>query len=77
MDEILNELEAIVHSGTKLDITYHLNDVMDEDSQEEIFEYFMEAESDSIQEALDEFDGDFTEDELRLVRLRFMSEIAN
>ncbi len=77
MDEILNELEAIVHSGTKLDITYHLNDVLDEDSQEEIFGYFMEAESDSIQEAFDEFDGDFTEDELRLVRLRFMSEVAN
>lgn len=77
MDEILNELEAIVHSGTKLDITYHLNDILDEDSQEEIFGYFMEAESDSIQEAFDEFDGDFTEDELRLVRLRFMSEVAN
>lgn len=77
MDAMLQELEAIVHSGTKLDITYHIDELLDEDSQEEIYDYFMEAESDSISEAYDEFDGDFSEEELRLMRLRFMSEVAN
>jgi ATP-dependent DNA helicase RecQ len=77
MDEMLSELEAIVHSGTKLDIRYHLDELLDEDSQEELYEYFMEAESDSIPEAYEEFDGDFSEEEIRLMRLRFMSEVAN
>ncbi|CAG5079554.1 DNA helicase RecQ [Parvicella tangerina] len=77
-EDFLTELEGIVASGTKLNIDYYINDVLDEDAIEEVFEYFMEdAESDSIAEAYDEFDGDYSEEELRLVRLKFMSEVAN
>ncbi|MFT5959296.1 MAG: ATP-dependent DNA helicase RecQ, partial [Polaribacter sp.] len=56
---------------------YALDDLLDEDQQEEIHEYFMEADSDSIQEALDEFDGDYDEDELRLMRIKFINEVGN
>ena len=75
--ELIKEMEAIVYSGTKLNIDYAIEDLLDEDQQEEIHDYFMEAESDSIQEALDEFDGDYDEDELRLMRIKFTSEVAN
>ena len=64
-------------SGTRVNINYHLNDVLDEDSQEEVFDYFNEAESDDIIDAYNEFDGLYTEEELRLMRIRFMSEVAN
>ncbi|WP_431165475.1 RecQ family ATP-dependent DNA helicase [Tenacibaculum halocynthiae] len=77
MPELIKEMEAIVFSGTKLNIDYAIEDLLDEDQQEEISEYFMEAETDKIQDALDEFDGDYDEDELRLMRIRFMSEVAN
>jgi len=77
MKEILTELEAIVYSGTKVNIDYHLDDVLDEDSQEEIMDYFKEAEDDSITGAEVEFEGDFTEEELRLMRIKFISEVAN
>ncbi len=77
ISELIKEMEAIVYSGTKLKLKYVLDELLDEDQQEEIFEYFMEAESDGIQEALDEFDGDYDEDELRLMRIRFTSEVAN
>ncbi|WP_299017114.1 ATP-dependent DNA helicase RecQ [uncultured Polaribacter sp.] len=74
---LIKEMEVIIYSGTKLDINYALDDFLDEDQQEEIHEYFMEAESDNIQEALDEFDGDYDEDELRLMRIKFINEVGN
>lgn len=77
MSELIKEMEAIVYSGTKLNIDYSLDDLLDEDQQEEIHEYFMEAESDKIQDALDEFDGDYDEEELRLMRIKFLSQVAN
>jgi ATP-dependent DNA helicase RecQ len=77
MSDMIQELEAIVYSGTKVNIDYHLDDLLDEDSQEEIFEYFKEADDDSIDGAESEFEGDFTEEELRLMRIKFLSEVAN
>jgi ATP-dependent DNA helicase RecQ len=77
MDQLIKEMEAIVYSGTKLNIDYAIEDLVDEDQQEEIYDYFMEAETDKIQEALDEFDGDYDDEELRLMRIKFISEVAN
>ncbi len=77
LPDVIDEIETIVASGTKVNLDYYLDDILDEDSQAEIFEYFMEAESDDIAEAMDEFDNDFTEEELRLMRIKFMSEVAN
>ena len=77
MKELIKEMEVIIFSGTKLNIDYAIDDLLDEDQQEEIHEYFMEAETDSIQEALNEFDGDYDEDELRLMRIKFINEVAN
>ncbi len=78
LEELLTELEHIVSSGTKLNIDYCLNTMLDEDAIEEIFDYFLEdAETDDIQEAYQEFDEDYTEEELRMVRIKFMSEVGN
>jgi len=77
LNEILDEMDAIVSSGTKLNIDYHINEILDEDSIEDIFEYFMEAETPDIGAAEEEFEGDFTEEELRAVRIKFYSEVAN
>lgn len=77
MDELLKEMEQIVYSGTKLNIAYWVDDILDEDQQEEIHDYFMESESDRIEEALKEFDGDYDIEELRLMRIKFISEVAN
>ena len=77
MNELIKEMEAIIYSGTKLNIDYAIDDLLDEDQQEEIFDYFMEAETDKIQEALDEFDGDYDDEELRLMRIKFTNEVAN
>ncbi|HLV43056.1 MAG TPA: DNA helicase RecQ [Brumimicrobium sp.] len=77
MDEIIDEIEMIVSSGTRVNINYYIDDILDDDNQEEIYEYFSEAETDSLKEAYDEFDGDYTEEELRLMRIKFMSEMAN
>jgi ATP-dependent DNA helicase RecQ len=77
MDALLTEMETIVMSGTRMDINYHLNDVLELDAQEEIMDYFRSADTDSIEKAHKEFDGDFSEEELRLMRLKFMSEVAN
>ncbi|MDX9752133.1 MAG: HRDC domain-containing protein, partial [Flavobacteriales bacterium] len=77
LDDLLTEMESIVQSGTRLDINYHLNDVLEEDAQEEIMDYFRNSETDDIETAHQEFDGDYSEEELRLMRLRFMSEVAN
>ena len=77
-DELLTEIEGIVNSGTKLDISYYLREFMDEDKAEEIYLYFKEdAETDSLDEAIRELGGDFTEEEIRLVRIKFMSELGN
>lgn len=77
MDELLDEIEGIVNSGTRININYYLDQKLDEDQIEEIFDYFMEAETDSIEEAYKEFDGEYSEEELRMVRIKFMSEVAN
>lgn len=73
----IKELETIVFSGTKLDISYEIDALFDEEQQEELSAYFMEAENDNIQEAFEEFDGDFEEDDLRIFRIKFMNEVAN
>ncbi|PQJ81632.1 ATP-dependent DNA helicase RecQ [Polaribacter glomeratus] len=77
MSELIKEMEVIIFSGTKLNINYALDDLLDEEQQEEIYDYFMDAKSDKIQEALDEFDGDYDEEELRLMRIKFINEVAN
>ena len=77
MQELIKEMEAIVYSGTKLNISYWIDELLDEDQQEEIHEYFLEAETDSIDDAIDEFDGDYEDEELRLYRIKFISEVAN
>ncbi|HKO75774.1 MAG TPA: DNA helicase RecQ [Flavobacterium sp.] len=77
MDDLIKEMEQIVYSGTKLNIKYWIDEMLDDDQQEEIHEYFMESESDSIEKALKEFDGDYDLDELRLMRIKFISEVAN
>jgi len=77
MSELITEVERIIYSGTKLNIDYCIDELLDEDQQEEIHDYFMEAESDKIQEALDEFDGDYDEEELRLMRIKFLSQVGN
>ncbi|TVZ25548.1 ATP-dependent DNA helicase RecQ [Gillisia sp. Hel_I_86] len=77
MNEFIKEMEAIVYSGTKLNIDYWLNDILDEEQQEEIHDYFLEAESDKIEEAIEEFDGEYEDEELRLYRIKFISEVAN
>lgn len=77
MDALIKEMEQIVYSGTKLNIKYWIDDMLDDDQQEEIHGYFMESESDNIEEALKEFDGDYDLDELRLMRIKFISEVAN
>ena len=78
IEELILEIENIVSSGTKINIDYYLNNIIDEDAQKEIYDYFLEdAESDDISEAYKEFDGDYSEDELRLMKIKFMSEMAN
>ncbi|WP_330441914.1 DNA helicase RecQ [Flavobacterium sp. C4GT6] len=77
MDALLKEMEQIVYSGTKLNIKYWIDEILDEDQQEEIHEYYMESESDNIKDALKEFDGDYDTEELRLMRIKFISEVAN
>ncbi|MCG2431372.1 DNA helicase RecQ [Aequorivita xiaoshiensis] len=77
MPEFIKEMEAIVYSGTKLNIDYWIDEVLDEDQQEEIHDYFLEASTDEIKVAMDEFDGDYDEEELRLYRIKFISELGN
>ncbi len=75
--ELIKVMEQIVYSGTKLNLSYWIDEVLDEDQQEEIHEYFIEAETDDLEEAMTEFDGDYEDEELRLYRLKFISEVAN
>jgi ATP-dependent DNA helicase RecQ len=78
LSELLDEIEAIVYSGTKININYFLNEVMDVDRIDEIFDYFNSAQTDKISDALDELgEDDYSETEIRLVRIKFLSEIAN
>ena len=77
MPDFIKEMEAIVYSGTKLNINYWVDEVLDEDQQEELHEYFLEAETDKIDEAMEEFDGDYEDEEIRLYRIKFISEVAN
>lgn len=77
MEDFIKEMEAIVYSGTKLNINYWIDEILDEDQQDEIHDYFMESKTDSIDVAIKEFDGDYDEDELRLYRIKFISEVAN
>ena len=75
--ELLDEVEAIVYSGTKLNIDYFLEEIMDEDHLNDIYDYFKESTTDKIDDAMDELGDDYTEDEIRLVRIKFISEMAN
>lgn len=77
MEELLKEMEQIVYSGTKLNIKYWIDEILDEDQQGEIHDYFMETETDKISDAMKEFDGDYDYDELRLMRIQFISQVAN
>ena len=78
MEELLDEIEAIVYSGTKLNIKYYLDEALDEDHVEDIYDYFLEdSETDDLDEALDELGGEYTEEEVRLVRVQFLSDYAN
>ncbi|MFH0867628.1 MAG: DNA helicase RecQ [Bacteroidota bacterium] len=78
LSDLLTEIESIVASGTKIDINYYINEVLDKDPQDEIFTYFKTAESDSIEDALNDLGEDvFTQDEIRMIRIKFMSEMGN
>jgi ATP-dependent DNA helicase RecQ len=77
VDEVIEDISAIVSSGTKVNINYYINDILDEDNLEEIYDYFNDAETDDIETAYKELDGDYTEEELKLVWIKYMSEMAN
>ena len=76
-DDLLTKIEEIVYSGTKLNIDYFLEEVYDEEQIDDIYDYFMDSETDSIETAMEELDGDYSEVEIRLVRIKFLSEMAN
>lgn len=77
MSELLNEMESIVYQGTKLNINYYVDDILDEDQQEEITDFLMDSESDKMSVLLDEFGDDYSEEELRIMRIKFISDVAN
>ena len=77
VEELISEMESIVYSGTKLDLSYCIDDYLDEDQQDELYDYFIESESDNIEQALKEFDGEYDEFELKLFRIKFLSDLAN
>lgn len=76
-DKLLEEIEHICHSGTKLNLDYYIESILDEEKQDDIFDYFMESDSDDAEEAFDELGDDYSEDEIRLMHIKFMSEVAN
>ena len=76
-DELLDELEAIVYSGTKINVSYYIEEAIDADIEEDIFEYFKESDTDDIETAMEELGDDYTEEEIRLVRIKFLSEMGN
>ena len=75
--ELLDRIEVIVYSGTKININYYINEIIDEDSQEELFDFFRDSETDDLNEAYRELGEDYTEDEIRLMRIKFLSEMGN
>ena len=75
--ELLDEIEAIVYSGTKINIDYFIDDVIDDDHIDDIYDYFNESETDNLEDAIEELGEDYSEDEIRLVRIKFLSEMAN
>ena len=78
MHDLLEEMEHIVNSGTKLNIDYYIEDSIEEDKEDDIYDYFMDAETDDIGEAMRELDDEgYSEEEIRIVRLKFLSEVAN
>ena len=77
VEELISEMETIVYSGTKLDLSYCIDDYLDEDQQDELYDYFIESKSDDIEQALTEFDGEYDEFELKLFRIKFLSDLAN
>ncbi len=77
VNDIIEEIEAIVFSGTKINLSYFIDEILDEEQQSEIFDYFQDSDSDSIEAAKKEFDGEYEEEELRLMRIKFLSELAN
>ena len=77
MDELLDEIDAIVDSGTKVDINYYISEELDPDQVDDIFEYFRESETDDLDDALDELGDEYTEEQIRLVRIKFISELGN
>lgn len=77
MDDLISEMESIIYQGTKLDISYYVNEIIDEDQKDEVFEYLMEADNDSMSDLLDEFGDEYEEEELRLLRIMFINEVAN
>lgn len=76
-NELLDEIESIVYSGTRINIDYFIDEAMDEDHIDEIYEYFKEANTDDLEEAIEELGSDYTEEEIRLIRIKFLSEMAN
>ena len=77
MSELLDEIEAIVDAGTHLNLDYYIDEMIDEDHQEELTDWFAESEEDDIEAAIEEFDGDYTDEEIRLMRIKFLSEMGN
>jgi ATP-dependent DNA helicase RecQ len=77
LPELLNEIENIVYSGTKLNLDYYVEEIVDEDVKDEIFDYYRSTEDNSLDKAVDEFEGEFTHDEMQLFRIHFVSEVAN
>ena len=78
MEELLDEIEAIVYSGTKLDLNYYISENLDDDTVDDIYSYFKDdAESDSLDEAMEELGQDYDERDVRLVRIKFLCEVAN
>jgi ATP-dependent DNA helicase RecQ len=78
MSELISEIESIVASGTRIDINYYINEVIDVDRQKEVYDYFKTADTDSAEDALNELgENDYTLDDIRLMRIKFMSEMAN
>lgn len=76
-EELLDEIEAIVYSGTKINIDYFLHEIMDDEHIDDIFDYFKESESDSLEDAIEEFGMEYSEEEIRLIRIKFLSEMGN
>jgi ATP-dependent DNA helicase RecQ len=77
VSEVIQEIEHICYSGTKLNLDYYIDQIIDSQRQEDIFDYFMNAENDSIKVALEELGAEYSEEELRLMRVKFLSEVAN